>query len=130
MTGALREFAPAKVNLALACHRPARRRLSSLDSVVVFVAIGDWLEAGLGRDLTLAVTGPRMAGVPVGGNLVLEAAAALRQAAGRPDLGADLMLEKHLPAAAGLGGGSSDAAAACVPSTGCGTWASTRPRSW
>jgi 4-diphosphocytidyl-2-C-methyl-D-erythritol kinase len=111
-TGAISEFASAKVNLAL--HVTGRRAdgYHLLDSIVVFVAAGDRLEAGPGADLTLELTGPRTAGVPVAGNLVLKAAAALRLAAGKPELGARLRLDKHLPAAAGLGGGSSDAAAA------------------
>lgn len=107
-----REFAPAKVNLAL--HVTGRRGdgYHLLDSLVVFVAAGDWLETGPGETLTLTLKGPRAAGVPIEGNLVLRAAAALGLAAGRPGLGASLTLDKHLPAAAGLGGGSSDAAAA------------------
>ncbi|HUF43940.1 MAG TPA: 4-(cytidine 5'-diphospho)-2-C-methyl-D-erythritol kinase [Aestuariivirgaceae bacterium] len=112
MTGRVREFAPAKVNLAL--HVTARRGdgYHDLDSLVVFAGSGDWLEAAPGKSLTLAVKGPQAAGVPVDGNLVRKAAAALGQAAGRPGLGANLMLDKHIPAASGIGGGSSDAAAA------------------
>lgn len=112
MTSAVREFAPAKVNLAL--HVTARRDdgYHRLDSFVVFANVGDWLETAPGEGLRLAVTGPEGASVPVDGNLVLTAAAVLAEAAGRTGLGASLMLDKHLPAAAGLGGGSSDAAAA------------------
>jgi 4-diphosphocytidyl-2-C-methyl-D-erythritol kinase len=110
--GELSEFAPAKVNLAL--HVTGRRAdgYHLLDSVVVFLAMGDRLHVAPANGLTLAVTGPRSPGVPVEGNLVLKAAAALADAAGRPCPGASLRLDKHLPAAAGLGGGSSDAAAA------------------
>ena len=106
------EFAPAKVNLAL--HVTGRRGdgYHLLDSVVVFLALGDRLHVAPAKGLTLAVTGPQGPGVPVDGNLVLKAAAALAQAAGRPCPGASLTLDKHLPTAAGLGGGSSDAAAA------------------
>ncbi|HUE44972.1 MAG TPA: 4-(cytidine 5'-diphospho)-2-C-methyl-D-erythritol kinase [Aestuariivirgaceae bacterium] len=110
--GASSEFAPAKVNLAL--HVTGRRSdgYHLLDSVVVFLALGDRLHVAPAEHVTLAVTGPQGPGVPVDGNLVLKAAAALAQAAGRPCPGASLTLDKHIPAAAGLGGGSSDAAAA------------------
>ena len=108
----IREFAPAKINLAL--HVTGRRDdgYHLLDSLVVFGDAGDWLHAARGEGLTLTLTGPRAEGVPVDGNLVLRAVAVLRHAAGRPELGASLTLDKHLPAAAGIGGGSSDAAAA------------------
>jgi 4-diphosphocytidyl-2-C-methyl-D-erythritol kinase len=71
----VREFAPAKVNLAL--HVTARRGdgYHHLDSLVVFAGLGDWLETGPGQGLTLAVKGPQAAGLPVQGNLVLKAAA-------------------------------------------------------
>jgi 4-diphosphocytidyl-2-C-methyl-D-erythritol kinase len=108
----LREFAPAKVNLAL--HVTGRRGdgYHLLDSLVAFVDAGDWLDIAPGKDLTLQLAGPQADRVPVEGNLVLKAAVALRQAAGEPCPGARLTLDKHIPAAAGLGGGSSDAAAA------------------
>ena len=105
---AVEGFAPAKVNLAL--HVTGRRDdgYHLLDSLVVFADVGDRLTAAPDAVLSLAVTGPRAAGVPVdAGNLVLRAAALLGH--GR---GARIVLEKHLPAAAGIGGGSSDAAAA------------------
>lgn len=101
-------FAPAKINLAL--HVTGRRPdgYHLLDSLVVFADAGDRLRVTPSEDLSLAVTGPRAAGVPVdGSNLVLRAAALM--GTGR---GAAIALDKHLPAAAGIGGGSSDAAAA------------------
>lgn len=109
---AVEEFAPAKVNLAL--HVTGRRPdgYHELDSLVVFASLGDRLKAMPGEGLTLTLTGPRASGLPVAGNLVLKAAIALAEAAGRPHLGARLVLDKQLPAAAGLGGGSADAAAA------------------
>lgn len=105
---AVEGFAPAKVNLVL--HVTGRRAdgYHLLDSLVVFADVGDRLTAAPDEALLLNVTGPRAAGVPLDGtNLVLRAAALLA-----PGRGARIGLEKHLPAAAGIGGGSSDAAAA------------------
>jgi 4-diphosphocytidyl-2-C-methyl-D-erythritol kinase len=102
-----RGFAPAKINLTL--HVTGRRDdgYHLLDSLVVFADIGDRITLSPGRGgLTLTVTGPMAAGVPSGNsNLALRAA----RLAGAADL--SITLEKHLPAAAGIGGGSSDAAA-------------------
>ena len=104
-------FAPAKVNLAL--HVTGRRAdgYHLLDSLVVFAGLGDRVEAAPADDLTLAVGGPFARGLPVKGNLVLCAARALREARG-VRAGAALGLWKALPPASGVGGGSSDAAAA------------------
>lgn len=104
-------FAPAKVNLAL--HVTGRRAdgYHLLDSLVVFAGEGDRVTARLAAALSLRVEGPFAEGVPVEGNLVLRAAEALRAARGVSD-GAALALRKALPPASGLGGGSSDAAAA------------------
>lgn len=105
---AVEEFAPAKVNLAL--HVTGRRAdgYHLLDSLVVFAAVGDRLRLAPAPSLRLTVTGPRAAGVPAGPeNLVWRAAQMFD-----PKAGAAILLEKHLPAAAGIGGGSSDAAAA------------------
>ncbi len=108
----LEEAAPAKINLAL--HVTGRRGdgYHLLDSLVVFTAIGDRLKAAPAGDLTLAIEGPRATGLAVAGNLVMKAAEALRRHAGNPALGARLTLQKHLPVASGIGGGSADAAAA------------------
>ncbi|PRY92275.1 4-(cytidine 5'-diphospho)-2-C-methyl-D-erythritol kinase [Donghicola tyrosinivorans] len=104
-----RAFAPAKVNLALHVTGQRQDGYHLLDSLVVFVGIGDRITVSKADDLSLTVTGPRAAGVPTGPeNLVLKAATLLR---GDQPLGAQISLEKNLPAAAGIGGGSSDAAA-------------------
>ena len=105
-------FAPAKVNLALHVTGRGRDGYHQLDSLVVFAGVGDQLSATPSRDLTLSVSGLFSAGVPTGEeNLVLRAARALRAARGI-EKGAVIRLVKNLPHAAGVGGGSSDAAAA------------------
>jgi len=115
---ALSQAAPAKVNLYL--HLRGRRAdgYHNLDSLAVFPAIGDRLSVVPGQGLSLEIDGPFGSGLSGGpgltaepGNLVLRAARALAAAHGlAPD--AALQLDKHLPVASGIGGGSSDAAAA------------------
>ena len=98
-------FAPAKINLTLHVtgQRPDGYHL--LDSYVCFAGIGDRLTVRMAQETTLKVTGPFAKDVPVGpDNLVLRAAALL-------GVTAALVLEKNLPVAAGIGGGSADAAA-------------------
>jgi 4-diphosphocytidyl-2-C-methyl-D-erythritol kinase len=100
-------LAPAKINLTL--HVTGRRDdgYHDLDSLVVFAAIGDEVTLLPDAPPGLRVSGPHAAAVPAGeGNLIARAARLI----GAPD--AALSLEKRLPAAAGMGGGSSDAAAA------------------
>ncbi|MBL6456511.1 4-(cytidine 5'-diphospho)-2-C-methyl-D-erythritol kinase [Belnapia sp. T6] len=108
----LGEAAPAKVNLYL--HVTGRRPdgYHLLDSLVVFGPGGDELAAAPAEGLSLRVEGPfggALAAEP--DNLVLRAARALAAAAGR-EAEAALTLTKRLPVASGIGGGSSDAAAA------------------
>jgi 4-diphosphocytidyl-2-C-methyl-D-erythritol kinase len=106
MIRSITEFAPAKINLTL--HVTGRRGdgLHLLDSLVVFADIGDRLKMTPAPETRLSVRGPMAAGVPTDAcNLVLRAAALMGQSA-RFDL------DKQLPVAAGIGGGSSDAAAA------------------
>ncbi len=109
---ALQEPAPAKINLAL--HVTARRAdgYHELDSLVVFTAAGDRLAASPGDGVSLTIEGPMATGLAIEDNLVLKAAEALRRHAGLPRVGARLVLQKHLPVASGIGGGSADAAAA------------------
>ncbi|MCC6007752.1 MAG: 4-(cytidine 5'-diphospho)-2-C-methyl-D-erythritol kinase [Rhodobacteraceae bacterium] len=107
---AIEEAAPAKVNLCL--HVTGRRAdgYHLLDSLVLFTQAGDRLRAVPAPTLTLEVTGPHAEGLSPGDdNLVLRAARLLATPSGR---GARLSLEKRLPLASGIGGGSADAAAA------------------
>ncbi|MDZ4395074.1 4-(cytidine 5'-diphospho)-2-C-methyl-D-erythritol kinase [Cypionkella sp.] len=100
----MREFAPAKINLALHVTGQRGDGYHLLDSIVVFAGVGDWVSVAPADRLSLTVTGPQGAGLSGDDNLVLRAARALGVAA-------TLELEKHLPVASGIGGGSADAAA-------------------
>jgi 4-diphosphocytidyl-2-C-methyl-D-erythritol kinase len=106
------ENAPAKVNLTLRVLGRRADGYHDLDSLVVFAACADRLSLVPGGALTLTVDGPRagLAG-DTADNLVLKAARALAVRIPELVLGA-FTLEKSLPVAAGLGGGSADAAAA------------------
>jgi 4-diphosphocytidyl-2-C-methyl-D-erythritol kinase len=108
----LADHAPAKVNLTLRVLGRRADGYHELESLVVFADFGDRLSFSRGGDLVLTVHGPSAAAAGEGGdNLVHKAARAL--AARRPGLALGAFdLDKRLPVAAGLGGGSSDAAAA------------------
>src|SRR5215472_2578439 len=112
MSEAVRVFAPAKINLYL--HVLGRRAdgYHLLDSLVAFADIGDWVSAAPADTLSLTVSGPEGAALAGLGddNLVLRAARAFATHHG-VTAGAALHLDKQLPAASGIGGGSSDAAA-------------------
>lgn len=104
--GTVTETAPAKVNLTLHVTGQRADGYHLLDSLVVFVDVADRVTVAHSDTMALTVTGPRSAGVPADArNLVWKAAEAM--GAGP----ATIALDKHLPAAAGIGGGSSDAAA-------------------
>jgi 4-diphosphocytidyl-2-C-methyl-D-erythritol kinase len=106
-----REAAPAKVNLYL--HVTGRRPdgYHELDSLAVFADVADELRAEPAKSLELVLRGPFGAALDAEpDNLVLRAARALAAAAGREPL-VRLTLEKNLPVASGIGGGSADAAA-------------------
>jgi 4-diphosphocytidyl-2-C-methyl-D-erythritol kinase len=108
----LSERACAKINLHL--HVVGRRPdgYHLLDSLVVFAGAADVLTAEPAETLSLSVTGPFAAGLDgEADNLVLRAARALAVHADVPPAGR-LVLEKNLPVASGIGGGSADAAAA------------------
>jgi 4-diphosphocytidyl-2-C-methyl-D-erythritol kinase len=101
------EFAPAKINLALHVTGQRRDGYHLLDSLVVFAGVGDRITVEPDKTLRLKITGPQAAVLPVTeDNLVLRAARAFNMGQG-----AALTLEKHLPVASGIGGGSADAAA-------------------
>lgn len=110
----LAEAAPAKINLAL--HVTGRRGdgYHLIESLAVFTRFGDRLQVSAAEEDGLTVSGRYAAGVPVDGrNLIAMARDALRKAAGsRNAFPVAIALEKNLPVASGIGGGSSDAAAA------------------
>lgn len=99
------EAAPAKVNLTLHVTGQRADGYHLLDSLVVFVDVADRVRIRQADRLSLTVTGPRAEGVPADGRNLVWKAAELMEVCGA------ITLEKHLPAAAGIGGGSSDAAA-------------------
>jgi 4-diphosphocytidyl-2-C-methyl-D-erythritol kinase len=103
----------AKVNLALHVRRRRRDGYHDIETLFAFAADGDVLTVAPAERLTLVVTGPFAAalGDDNDDNLVLRAARALAVATG-VDAGAALTLDKRLPVASGIGGGSADAAAA------------------
>ena len=115
----MQEFAYAKINLFL--HVTGRRDdgYHLLDSLAVFADVADRLSVTPDPALRLSLCGPFGAGLQSASddNLVLRAARLLEgrspaTEAHQPVAGAHLTLEKHLPIASGIGGGSADAAAA------------------
>jgi 4-diphosphocytidyl-2-C-methyl-D-erythritol kinase len=109
----VRAFAPAKINLTLEVGLPRADGYHPLQSIVTFADVGDIIEAERAEVLSLNIVGEfadELAG-DTENNLVMRAARALSEAAGASQ-GAALTLEKQLPIASGIGGGSSDAAAA------------------
>jgi len=106
------DTAYAKINLALHVRRRRADGYHDLETLFAFCADGDLLAAVPADTLSLAIEGPFGAGLSAGAdNLVLRAAYALRAAAG-VTAGAAIRLDKRLPVASGIGGGSADAAAA------------------
>jgi 4-diphosphocytidyl-2-C-methyl-D-erythritol kinase len=106
------ENAPAKVNLTLRVVRRRDDGYHDIESLVAFADFGDTLSLSRGRELTLTVRGPSAAAAGEDAdNVVLKAARALAERIPGIGLGA-FDLEKNLPVAAGIGGGSADAGAA------------------
>jgi 4-diphosphocytidyl-2-C-methyl-D-erythritol kinase len=106
--------APAKLNLQLAVGPPRPDRYHDLVTVFHAVSLFDEVTVRPGSRLWVRTEGEGAAGVPDGdGNLAIQAALALRAAAGVTD-GAEILIRKNIPVAAGLAGGSADAAAALV----------------
>ena len=110
--GATSAFAPAKINLAL--HVTGRRAdgYHSIETLAVFTRFGDRVEVADAERDHFAVSGRYASDVPSdGGNLVIKARDALRLHCGSSVGPASISLQKNLPVASGIGGGSSDAAA-------------------
>jgi len=104
----IRVFAPAKVNLTLHVTGQRADGYHLLDSLVVFADVGDELLIFETENaLSLTLEGPEVAGVPTDiDNLVLKAVRGMSA-----EKKYSITLTKNLPAASGIGGGSSDAAA-------------------
>ena len=112
MTIEAREIAPAKLNLALHVRGKLPDGRHAIQTVFAFCTDGDRLTGEPADEISLRVAGPFAVdlGVPED-NLVTKAARALAEKA-NIDRGAALTLDKKLPVASGIGGGSADAAAA------------------
>jgi 4-diphosphocytidyl-2-C-methyl-D-erythritol kinase len=103
----IKELAPAKINLTLHVTGQRADGYHLLDSLVVFADIGDHITVEQAKDLSLTLTGPEAGPLQADpDNLVLRAARLLH-----PTQGAHITLDKQLPVASGIGGGSADAAA-------------------
>ncbi|MFD0859027.1 4-(cytidine 5'-diphospho)-2-C-methyl-D-erythritol kinase [Roseovarius aquimarinus] len=98
-------LAPAKINLTLHVTGQREDGYHLLDSLVMFADLGDRITVRAADDTSLEIIGPMAEKTPHGtDNLVLRAADLM-------GVTAHITLDKHLPIAAGIGGGSSDAAA-------------------
>ena len=109
----LSEPAAAKLNLALHVRGRLPDGRHEIETLFAFCVDGDMLYGELAEDISLEVCGPMSAGLGPGqDNLVMRAASAMRERR-QPmlDGGAQLTLDKRLPIASGIGGGSADAAA-------------------
>ena len=110
------ERAHAKINLAL--HITGRRSdgYHELDSIVVFAGVADVLTISPAAEISISLAGPFANDLPPDGeNIILKAWHLLAGYAGKKNLPFSPVrfhLEKNLPIAAGIGGGSADAAAA------------------
>jgi 4-diphosphocytidyl-2-C-methyl-D-erythritol kinase len=106
------DSAPAKINLTLRVLGRREDGYHELESLVAFTDISDTISLRPRAGVALDITGP-FAGAcgPVADNLVIKAATVLREKMGRITAG-HFLLDKQIPVAAGIGGGSADAAAA------------------
>jgi 4-diphosphocytidyl-2-C-methyl-D-erythritol kinase len=105
----IREIARAKINLTLEVHGRRPDGYHALTSLVTFAGLGDTISFEPGAPERITVSGP-FADEIAGENLLARTLAVLRTEAPALTLGA-VHLEKTLPVAAGIGGGSADAAA-------------------
>lgn len=106
----LHETARAKVNLTLRVRGKLANGYHALDSLVVFADFGDTVSLHPGPECSVEATGAFAAGID-GENLVARAVDAVRRQIPDVRLGR-FAIDKQLPVAGGLGGGSADAAAA------------------
>jgi 4-diphosphocytidyl-2-C-methyl-D-erythritol kinase len=108
----LLETAPAKINLTLRVLGRRADGYHDLESLVAFATLADTLQLEPGATPSLEITGPFAAACgALGDNLVLKAVSALAARVGTLKSGR-FLLDKQIPVAGGVGGGSADAAAA------------------
>ncbi|MEO7602989.1 MAG: 4-(cytidine 5'-diphospho)-2-C-methyl-D-erythritol kinase [Sphingomicrobium sp.] len=106
-----RDIAPAKLNLALHVRGRLPDGRHALETIFAFCTDGDRLSAVVADNLSLTISGPFAGALEAEDNLVIKAARALAEASGCGK-GAAIHLDKRLPVASGVGGGSADAGAA------------------
>ena len=110
----IKQKANAKINLYLHVTGKRDDGYHTLDSLVVFADIGDKISVtpnGESGEISLVATGPFAKDIPLDENNLVIRAAKLLQQMYATNLGANILLEKNLPPASGIGGGSADAAA-------------------
>ncbi len=110
--GVIVERAPAKLNLALHVRRRRADGYHDLETLFAFAEDGDTVSVARARTDSFAITGPFADALSdsLADNLVTRAARAFADAFGIAERHA-ITLDKHLPVASGIGGGSADAAA-------------------
>ena len=107
----IKTAAPAKINLYLHVVGKLENGYHSIDSLVAFAKVADFISVRENETLKLLNVGPFRDDIGNGeDNLVMKAARYLQNVTGISS-GAEIILEKNLPVASGIGGGSSDAAA-------------------
>ena len=104
-------FAPAKINLCLHVGDKRADGFHKLESLVAFVDAGDVLRFERAQDLSLTIEGPFADGLSIGDDNLVFRAARLLSTHANVSSGAHIVLQKNLPVASGIGGGSADAAA-------------------
>ncbi|WP_323800648.1 4-(cytidine 5'-diphospho)-2-C-methyl-D-erythritol kinase [Parasphingorhabdus sp.] len=104
------ETAYAKINLALHVRKRLPDGYHQIETIFAFLDQGDVIAAEPGEGIDLRISGPFADGLSATDNLVLQAANRLAETS-KVKIGAQLHLEKRLPVASGIGGGSADAAA-------------------
>lgn len=105
------ETAYAKINLALHVRRRRVDAFHDLETLFAFVDEGDKITAHSANHLSLTISGPFAKGLGSGDDNLIIQTAKLLQRRFAVEAGATIMLEKNLPVASGIGGGSADAAA-------------------
>lgn len=104
------EIAYAKINLALHVRKRLPSGYHELETIFAFLDSGDLISVQPGESVTLEINGPFAQGLSTTDNLVVQAAKRLAELSNVKS-GARLHLDKRLPVASGIGGGSADAAA-------------------